>query len=54
MSMATCETIRSKLVDKEKKKEEIKAIGDNKGVMALDLQERGHKRISNVLYRRRH
>jgi hypothetical protein len=47
--MTTCEAIRSKLVDKEKNKEETKAIGDDKGVMTLDLQERGHKRITNVL-----
>jgi hypothetical protein len=39
--MATCETIRSKLIDKEKNKEETKATRDEKGVMTLDLQERG-------------
>jgi hypothetical protein len=35
--MATCETIRSKLIDKERNKEETKATGDDKGVMTLDL-----------------
>ncbi len=49
ISMATCETIRNKLVNKDTNKEETKATRDNKGVMTLDLQERGHKRIANVL-----
>jgi hypothetical protein len=47
--MATRETIRSKLVDKERNKEETKATGEDEGVMTLDLQERGRKRITIVL-----
>jgi hypothetical protein len=35
--MATCETIRNKMVDKKRNKEETKAIGDDKGVRTLDL-----------------
>jgi hypothetical protein len=35
--MATCETIRNKLLDKERNKEETKTTGDNEGVTTLNL-----------------
>jgi len=38
--MATCETIRNKLLDKERNKEETKTTGDNEGVTTLNLQEK--------------
>jgi hypothetical protein len=38
--MATRETIKKKLLDKERNKEKTKATTDNEGVMTLDLQER--------------